>query len=228
MKALKWLAFWLILAVITAAILWQVAIRWTPPVSQYPSQGATISAAQGSVHWPTLSANGADFAYIHATNGDTDRDPRFAENWEQARASGISHGAVHIWQLCRLAADQATNFIATVPADAHALPPAVFLQFEGNCAARPETALLIAELATFLDMIEAHSERPAILYVSREFDQEYQITERVERSFWLSRRLFPPDYGTVPWVMWEASDVRRVEGVENRTRWNVVRPAQSR
>lgn len=226
MKALKWAGFWLLLAALGGVVLWQVAIRWAPPESQYPVQGATISAASGEVHWPTLKAAGAQFVYIMATDGDTGRDPAFEANWAGARAAGLRYGAIHRWQLCRLAADQATNFIATVPNDPDALPPAILLDFDQNCADRPDTEPLITELATFLSMVEAHVESPAIFYVTREFDEEYAITSRVERSFWLRRRLFPPDYGAVPWVMWEASDIRHVDGVENPVAWNVVRPAQ--
>lgn len=223
-KAIKWTAFWLALAAAIAFGLWQVAIRWHPANGQFPIQGITITTEQGEVHWPTLKAAGADFAYILATDGDTDRDPRFADNWAGAAAAGVRRGAIHRWQLCRLAADQATNFIATVPADPDALPPAVILSFDRNCADRPDVGVLISELATFLQMIETHSENPAVLYVTRDFDEAYGITSRVERTFWLPRRLFPPDFGAVPWVMWEASDIRQVDGVENRAAWNVVRP----
>ena len=228
MKAIKWTAFWLALAALAAAALWQVAIRWHPPASQYPVQGITLTAAQGEIHWPTLAAAGADFAYLLATDGDTGRDERFAENREGARAVGMRYGAIHIWQLRRLARGQATNFIATVPADAEALPPAVILRFDDNCDGRPDVDVMISELAIFLSMIEAHSENPAVIFVTRDFDEAYAITKRVERSFWLERRLFPPDYGAVPWAIWQASDIRRVEGVENPAPWNVVRPREAR
>ncbi|NNC71840.1 MAG: glycoside hydrolase family 25 [Sphingomonadaceae bacterium] len=224
MKALKWGMAWLVLAAIVAAGLFYAAIHWRPSADRYPVQGITITAEQGEVHWPTLHAAGADFAYILATDGDTGRDPAFANNWAGARDAGMRYGAIHIWQLCRLAPDQATNFIANVPADEAALPPAVILRFKGNCADRPDVDVMISELATFLAMIEAHSENPALLYVTGDFDAAYGITSRVERSFWLQRRLFKPDYGAAPWVMWEATDILRVEGVENPARWNVVRP----
>lgn len=226
MKAIRWGAFWLLLAGIAAIALWQVAIRWHPVESQYPVQGPVIGAEQGVVHWPTLRAAGADFAYIHATDGDTDRDPNFAGHWRAAHDAGIRHGAIHKWELCRLAIDQATNFVATVPDDADALPPAVILDFEGNCTDRPDIDIFISELATFLEIVERHAESPALIYVTRDFDAEYEVTSRVERSFWLPRRLFKPDFGAVPWVMWEASDIREVDGVENPVRWNVVRPDQ--
>ena len=224
MKTLKWAVIWVAGIAVVAVILWQIAIRWQPPTNQYPVQGITITHEQGDVHWPTLRAAGADFAYIAATDGDTGRDARFAENRNGAREAGVRYGATHVWQLCRLAQGQATNFIATVPDDPDALPPAVILRFEGNCADRPDIDVLIAELAGFLDMIEAHTGNPAVIYVTREFDEMYNITSRVERTFWLSRRLFKPNYGADPWTIWQATDMRQVDGVENRAAWNVVRP----
>ncbi|MGP1354704.1 MAG: GH25 family lysozyme [Parasphingopyxis sp.] len=226
MKAIKWGVFWLLLAGVAAIALWQVAIRWHPVESQYPTQGPVIGAEQGEVHWPTLRAAGADFAYIHATDGDTDRDPNFAAHWRAAHEAGLRHGAIHTYELCRLAIDQATNFVATVPDHEDALPPAILLDFTGNCTDRPNLDIFIAELANFLEIVERHAQSPALIYVTREFDAEYEVTRRVERSFWLPRRLFKPDFGAVPWVMWEASDIRQVEGVENPVRWNVVRPNQ--
>ncbi|MCA1748251.1 MAG: glycoside hydrolase family 25 [Sphingomonadales bacterium] len=192
--------------------LWQAAIGWRPAESQYPTQGVMISATDGAVHWPTLKGAGADFAYLLATDGDEARDPRFAINRGGAIAAGLRYGVVHKWRLCRLGADQIANFLANVPRDPDMLPPAVMLDLEDDCADRPDVALLIAELTAFLEAIEPYSGDPAVLY---------------ERSFWLRRRLFPPDYGAVPWAIWEASDIRRVEGVENPVRWSVVRPPES-
>jgi len=200
------------------------ALHWRPSVETYPMQGVDVSHHQSEIHWPTLHAAGADFAYIKATEGGDFRDPDFARNWQETAATGMKRGAYHFFTLCTLAADQATNFIATVPRDPAALPPAVDLEFGGNCAARPSRDVLIGELTRFLTAIEAHSGKPAILYLTREFDDAYQVSDAFDRSLWLRRLAFPPDYGARPWVMWQATNIRRVEGVEGPIDWNVVRP----
>lgn len=224
MRFLKLSLFWLAFAALIGFALWRVAINWRPPTSQYPVHGIDVSHHQGPIHWPTVAAEGTDFAYIKATEGGDFRDPRFADNWREADAAGLRRGAYHFYTLCRLAVDQATNFIATVPRDDNALPPAVDLEFGGNCAARPTREVLIGELAAFVRMIEAHSGKPAILYVTREFDEAYRVSSAIPRSLWLRRMLFPPDYGARPWVMWQASSIRRIEGIEGAVDWNVVRP----
>lgn len=204
--------------------IYAYALQWRPSTQHFPLQGVDVSHHQGEIHWPSIKAEGADFAYIKATEGGDLRDPRFAENWRAAGDAGLRRGAYHFYTLCRLATDQATNFIATVPREADALPPAVDLEFGGNCAARPSRDVLIGEIQTFLKMIEAHSGKPAILYVTREFEEEYAITRAIDRTLWLRRLFLQPDYGERPWVMWQASSIRHIEGVEGRIDWNVVHP----
>lgn len=197
---------------------------WQPDTESYPVQGVDVSHHQGEIHWPTLHGAGADFAYIKATEGRDLRDPKFADNWRDASAAGMKRGAYHFFTLCTPGTDQATNFIATVPRETEALPPAVDLEFGGNCAARPPREAVIAELTSFLSAIEAHSGKPAILYLTQEFDEAYQVSAAFDRSLWLRRIALPPKYGARPWVMWQASNIRRVDGVEGPVDWNVVKP----
>lgn len=207
-----------------AGALYAYALQWRPSIEKYPLQGVDVSHHQGEIHWPSVRASGAEFAYIKATEGADHRDTRFADNWQQSEAAGLKHGAYHFYTLCRPAIDQATNFIATVPREELALPPAVDLEFGGNCAARPSRETLLADLTSFLQMIEAHAGKPAILYVTSEFEDAYAVSSGIHRTLWLRRLFLPPNYGERPWVMWQASSVRRIEGIEGPVDWNVVRP----
>jgi lysozyme len=137
---------------------------------------------------------------------------------------GIARGAYHFFTLCRPGAEQAANFIATVPVDPAMLPPAVDLEFGGNCSARPEPAKLIAELTAFLRRIEAHYRRPAILYLTREFDAGYDVSRRIPRRLWLRNLGFEPAWGARRWTIWQASSFRSLAGIRGRTDWNVARP----
>jgi lysozyme len=183
-----------------------------------------VDASHGDIAWNVAGATGVDFAYIRATNGAEERDTRFAGNMQGARDSGIRYGAVHEYDLCRLATDQATMFVTTVPREENILPPAVRLAYENDCKDRPGRALVLSELNTFLNQIEGHSGKPAIIIVSPDFEEEYRISSGISRTFWLEGNFFPPDYATKPWVMWRASDMRRVSGIDGPVNWNVVRP----
>jgi lysozyme len=215
----KWLAGG---ALVLAAVLWY-ATSWRPSVTDYPVQGVDVSHQQGEIAWPTVMESGAQFAYIKATEGADLRDPQFAENWAAASKAGMRHGAYHYFTLCRLASDQATNFIANVPRDTDALPAAVDLDLAGNCSQRPARDVVVAEIASFIKEVEAHTGKPVILHLTREFEEIYRVSEAIDRQLWLRSMAVPPAFGARPWVMWQASAIRRVSGISGPVNWNVVR-----
>ena len=216
-----------VLAVLGGAglFLWLQAPHWHPSDASFPGQGIDVSHHQGAIDWPALPAQGVDFAYIKASEGGDHRDTRFAGNWRDSRAAGIRRGAYHFFTLCRPGADQAANFIAAVPAEPDALPPAVDLEYMGNCAAgRPTVEAFHAELAIFLAAVEARYGRPALLYLTEEFDEAYQVSARVNRPLWLRNLVFEPRFGARPWTLWQVSNFRRLDGIAGPVDWNVARP----
>ena len=206
-----------------AFVLWRVVIGYTPSLDDYPVQGVVVDASNGQPVWSTLAATGVDFAYLTATIGDKTRDPSFASNMEAISDVGIRYGALHIFDICRLATDQATLFITTVPRSPNALPPAVALDYSKTCASKPDRSLILSEVSTFLSQIEAHAGKPAVLLLAQEFEEQYRISAAVNRNVWLERTWFLPDYAARPWVMWTANAARNIDGVDGRVRWVVVR-----
>jgi lysozyme len=211
------------LAAATAAIL-LYAPHWHPSDRRFPAQGIDVSHHQGRIDWPALPAQGVDFAYIKASEGGDHRDRAFAVNWAGARKAGIARGAYHFFTLCRSGADQAANFIAAVPVDPDALPPAVDLEYLGNCGRKPSRAELHRELAAYIRPVEARFGKPVILYLTREFDETYEVSARVKRPLWLRSLVVEPGFAGRPWSIWQASNFRRLRGIEGRVDWNVQRP----
>lgn len=209
-------------AILAIFVLWRVITGWAPSRADYPMQGVAVDENNGKPFWPTLAATGVDFAYLTATVGDKKRDAEFATSLAAVREAGIRFGAIHRFDICRLATDQATLFITTVPRYDNALPPAVELGFSDTCTGRPDRALILSELATFLSQIEAHSGSPAVLMVSKDFEDQYKVTGSIDRNVWLERTWLLPDYAAKPWVMWTANPQRRVAGLNGSVRWAVV------
>ena len=214
----------IVLAVLLAAfVLWRVMLGWAPPRDDYPVQGIVVDASNGQPEWSKLAATGVDFAYLTATKGDKTRDPGFAANLEAVRDAGIRQGALHVYDICRLASDQATLFITPVPRSSNALPEAVALDFSDTCSSKPDRALVLSEIATFLSQIEAHTGIPAVLLITPEFEAHYRISGAVDRNVWLERTWMLPDYAAKPWVMWTANPSRHVDGIDGSVPWVVVR-----
>jgi lysozyme len=219
-----WLIGLAALPILVALAFWRLAPTWHPSTRLYPFQGIDVSHHQGRIAWGGLKAQGVDFAYIKASEGGDHRDRAFARNWEESRRAGIRRGAYHFFTLCRSGAEQAANFIAAVPVDAQALAPAVDLEYMGNCTKGMTREQFPGELRAFIQRVEAHYRRPVVLYLTEEFDDFHRVSAHFPNPLWLRSLVLEPRFGARPWNVWQASNFRRLDGVEGRVDWNVARP----
>ncbi len=197
--------------------------HWHPSDKIFPKQGIDVSNHQGKIVWQKLPAQGVDFAYIKATEGGDFVDKSFARNWAAANAAGVKRGAYHFFTLCKSGREQAENFIRNVPKDDAALPAVIDLEYLGNCSRRVSVDALHSELQDFITAVEAHYEMPIVLYLTQEFDNNYQVTTRIKRKLWLRSIIVEPSFGKKPWHIWQMSNFRRLDGIEGRVDWNAMR-----
>ena len=226
-RIVRWTASAVAVAALIVALAIWYAARWTPPRAEYPIQGVLLSPGNGPIAWGSIKASGADFAYLDAIDGTRPQPHlggrRLDADLAAARASGLRVGVVHRFTLCRLASEQADAFIRRVPRDPSLLPPAVWLRLDEDCAERrPTRALLLSELTTFLGQIEAHLGKPAIIAPDSAFDGEYEVSRAVNRTLWVRRNFFTPNYGAHPFVMWLANTHARIAGAHGTVGWIVV------
>lgn len=214
--------------VITGIVLMSLIYTGTiwfnmPSLHRYPIQGLDVSAHQGKIYWNFVDTRRWSFVYIKATEGGDFKDPRFAENWRASAKTGLKRGAYHFFTFCKPGAEQAQNFMQSVPVEAQTLPPVVDLEFGGNCAHRPEKADFIKELGTFLQTLEQHYRQKPVLYLTRSFAQSYLSPDPFpEQPLWYRDILKKP--GPVlgrPWQLWQYSNRGHVEGIEGFVDQNV-------
>lgn len=204
-------------------LAWLVAINWRPDAKSFPLQGIDVSEAQGAIDWWAVKANDdVRFVYVRATIGADRRDKRFGRNWRGAFAVSMPRGAIHIFSLCQLAADQAGNLVKTLPRADDQLPVALDLDFDPACAARPERNVVLGEITRFLAGVEGITGKPAVLRISKAFEARYRVGEAIPRKLWSVGAFFPPAYFDKPWTMWQASSFRRIEGVPGAVNWDVM------
>lgn len=201
-------------------------LHYEPDRRRYPVRGIDVSHHQGDIDWQTVAQHDVAFAYIKATEGGDHKDKRFSENWAEARKAGIPRGAYHFFTLCKSGAEQAVNFIATVPAEPDALPPVADLEFGGNCANRPEGVVLTQELDVFLNRLEAHYGKRPVLYLTPEFYIAHIKGTRyaAEYPLWLRSILREPYYATERWALWQYHNRGRVKGITGPVDLNVRAP----
>jgi lysozyme len=181
-----------------------------PSRSQYPVRGIDVAHHQGQIDWSAVRASGIQFAYVKATEGADFTDATFSENWKNSSGAGVVRGAYHFFTLGTSGQLQATHFVATVPADADALPPAIDLEFSGyNKDRRPPPEEFQRELATFWDALVAHYRKVPVVYTAADFQKQYLRFMPVER-LWIREIVLRPDSG---WTFWQFSARGRVQGV---------------
>ena len=219
----RWLGVLLLIALVGGAYGWWTFRHWQPARAAYPMQGAVVGSGDGEVDFTALKAIGADFVYIEASASAAARDPAVVKNLDAARAAGLQVGAVHRYDPCQPADKQAANFVTVVPRDKRLLPPAVELeQVAEACPVPVNDAAVVSELMTFLNQIETHTGKPAILKLGKGFEAQYHIAGLLDRGLWLSRERMEPDYGGRAWAMWTANAGLMTSASAQGLRWVVV------
>lgn len=187
--------------------------------------GIDVSNHQGSIDWEQVAGDGIGFAYIKATEGVGYVDPEFENNWQGARDAGVTAGAYHYFTLCSAGADQARDFLETVPVNDDAMPPALDLEFDGACDERPEADHAQQEVDEFTRIVEAAWGRRLVIYSSAEWREHYGVPVAEDRPAWIYREDGPPDS---EWSVWQVRFDGAVAGIEGDVDIDVARPEQLR
>ena len=216
---LRWLLSLVVLAALAALAAGWWFREYRPDRARYPLRGLDVSHHQGAIDWTKVAAGDIAFVYLKATEGGDHRDREFARNWRGARAAGIAVGAYHFFTFCRPGADQAANFLAVVPVEADALPPAVDLEYGGNCGRIPDGPAMRRELDAFLVPVERAYGKPALLYVTPEFLVAYRA-DLPARALWRRSLLRAPD-AAAPWRLWQYHNRGAVDGIAGPVDMNV-------
>ncbi|WP_321390992.1 GH25 family lysozyme [Emcibacter sp.] len=189
---------------------------------EFPVQGLDVSHHQGDIDWQRVDRRDFSFVYMKATEGGDHTDSDFAGNWREAREAGFIVGAYHFYTFCRPVEDQITHFTATVPAQPGTLPPALDLEFGGNCKKRPEEATLKADLLRFSAAIEEKYGVKPLLYMTRAFYDTYHMAYFPAHPVWFRNIFFRPSRD-VAWSYWQFANRGRVDGIPKVVDLNVFR-----
>jgi lysozyme len=187
--------------------------------------GVDVSRWQGDIDWVKLRTQGANFAYIKATDGGDHLDPMFKTNWRGAKAAGVKHGAYHFFYWCRTAGEQADWFIRNVPRDPDALPPVIDVEYNGesSCKMRLSRAKILEKMQVFMDKLERHYGKRPIIYTAPDFYADNLDGEFLKYPFWLRAVAQHPTkvYPGRKWVFWQYSGSGLTQGVSGKIDLNV-------
>jgi len=188
--------------------------------------GVDVSRWQGDIDWHTLRKNGANFAWIKATEGIDHVDDAFKRNWIAAERAGVPRGAYHFFYWCRTARDQAKWFIRNVPKDKGALPPVLDVEWNAHsrtCKHRPDRADVLEKMQVFLDALERHYGQRPIIYTAPDFYRDNLRGQFKNYPFWLRAVAEHPSevYPDRQWAFWQYSGTGKARGVDTHIDLNV-------
>lgn len=200
----------LVAVALTGALLvavYQAYARYEANDGRYPVQGIDVSGDQGDIDWTALAGgNRPAFVYMRATDAGGQADAQFAANWSGAAQVGIDRGAYHAFSLCRSGTEQARDFMATVPVDPEALPPAVTLGLAGDCPDVPPRDAIVAELTAFLGAIDRQYGKQTLVFTTADAYRSYLDGALDDRAFWLRSLIARPRFGPEAWFVWQYND----------------------
>ena len=197
----------------------------------HPVHGVDVSRWQGEIDWVKLRSQGANFAYIKATDGGDHLDPMFKKNWRGAEAAGMRRGAYHFFYWCRTASSQADWFIRNVPKVPGALPPVLDVEWnhQSSCKKRPSRAVVLEKMQVFLDRLERHYGQRPVIYTAPDFYDDNLKGAFPNHPFWLRSVAAHPSkrYPGREWLFWQYSGSGLSHGVKGQIDLNVFRGSEA-
>ncbi len=188
--------------------------------AHYAVHGVDVSRWQGAIDWKRLKGQGANFAYIKATDGQDHVDPSFRRNWDGAANAGLARGAYHFFYWCSSAEAQAKWFIRNVPKVKGALPPVIDVEWNHDsrtCRTKPPRERVLAKMKVFMDLVEAHYGQKPVIYTAPDFYADNLKGAFKDYPFWLRAVADHPKnvYPGREFVFWQYSGTGLASGVAN-------------
>ena len=200
-----------------------VESKEAPDISSYPVRGIDVSHYDGNIRWDKVKAAGVSFAFIKATEGGGYVDNTFQANWQGASSVGIAKGAYHFYNFCKTGAEQADNFIKTVPREDGVMPMVIDLELSNDCSHLPAKPAFLNDLAAFVAKVKAAYGLTPILYINLGIYDEYLKGASAGYKLWIAdpSHTAPHMPDGESWAFWQYSWHGTVPGIGAEVDLNV-------
>lgn len=162
------------------------------------TQGIDVSKWQGSVNWQSVKEANIAFAFARATYGSTEVDSEFNSNWQAMKEAGIIRGPYHFFVAADDPTAQADLFISTVGSlDRNDLPPVIDIEADSGTS-----STLVADVQTWLDLVEEKLGRKPIIYTSPSYWNEYMTNDFGGYPLWVAEYGVSAPKSVNGWSTW--------------------------
>ncbi len=187
--------------------------RVSPPYvdpERFPIRGIDVSSHNGMIDFKAVAADGIEFVWIKASEGETFRDNNFILNFQKATQAGLKTGAYHFFRFDRDGVAQARNFIRSVAGRCLDLGMAIDVEETGNAGGVPHDSIII-RLRDMIEYLNVAGVRP-ILYSNRAGFDKYIYDEFRDLPLWICQ--FTDNSRSGDWLYWQFYHHGHVAGVK--------------
>ncbi len=197
-------------------------------------KGIDVAWWTGSIDWPVVHRQGIRFAYIRATEGESNIDNSFQEYWQAARKAGILVGAYHYFHPAQDPEKQAKNFLeqaSKLLKQEGSLPPVLDIELTEEI----DINQMMENLRTWIKIVEAETGRKPVIYTSPVFwnqifggDSYIQASQSAPPppllgaeyplfvAYYSAAQDPPLPTGWSSWSFWQYSDAGVLDGMESK------------
>lgn len=182
----------------------------------YEIRGIDISHYQGDIDWDQLQnamieKSPIRFIVMKATEGSSRIDPKFNENFSQAREYGYIRGAYHFWSNKSSARDQAYFFLNNVPLEKGDLPPVLDVEHKPKDQSVEDFQ---QDILTWLHIVEDRYHAKPIIYTYYKFKNSYLNTPVFDGyPYWIAHYYVDKIEYKGEWKFWQHTDAGRLPGI---------------
>ncbi len=190
----------------------------------YEIRGIDISHYQGKINWEKLSNAQIEhspirFVMIKATEGSTQIDDCFQDNFKNARDYGFIRGAYHFWSNKSSARDQARFFLKKVHLKDGDLPPVLDVE---NKPEDMSVEDFQREILTWMHIVEDKYHVKPILYTYYKFKNQYLNTSVFDDyPYWIAHYYVDEIEYEGDWKFWQHTDAGRLPGIKGTVDFNL-------
>ncbi|MEO5966782.1 MAG: GH25 family lysozyme [Ferruginibacter sp.] len=190
--------------------------------AKYIIHGIDVSRYQNNISWDMVK-NMEDkgvklhFAFMKATEGVSLSDPKFYNNWRNAKKHGVIRGAYHYFKPSFSGKEQAKIFFKKVNLEEGDLPPVLDVEEIGNVSIK----VLIERIQEWLDIVELKYGVKPIIYTNPHLYNKYFKNVFDEYLLWVAHYKTNEPGVKREWSFWQHSEVGRVNGINANVDFNV-------
>ena len=190
----------------------------------YEIHGIDISHHQGDIDWELLRNAMIEkcpvrFILIKATEGTTIVDPKFKENFTNAREYGFIRGAYHFWSNKSSARSQAYFFLDNVLLIDGDLPPVLDIENKPKDVSIEDFQ---RDVLTWLHIVEDKYHVKPIIYTYYKFKLNY-LNDPVfdDYPYWIAHYYVDKVEYAGEWKFWQHTDAGRLPGIKGYVDFNI-------